>query len=536
MVVLLLSLLVIRGVVVDPAGKPVAQVRVTALPAGEASVTKTDGTFALEPAEWPEELLVARTGLGTRRVAVPPAQTDVVLPPIVLKKAATVRVRVHRGADDAPLIVRIAPNREEADPQWLGIRRLGPKETTATFTDLDAGAYTILLEGDQPLKRMSGFSVVAAGDTRTVEIQPKHGLAEAHFTVGGKPLANAEITLTRAATRWETTLKTDAGGAYHGVVWERGDFDVSVRAANVNASFAGRVAIPDAALARFGFDVADRRIRGRVVDAKGNPVPNAQVALRMMGNHYAVTRRARTSDDGRFAYDGVYAGPLAIRVNAPRYLRPAPTELTLGEDDRERDVTIVLADGYARTLQIVDTHGTALGGATILCASGPIIRSMATTGADGRASIGTPIEEGSTLYIVPREGSLAIRTIAANDDREALRIVVPPANASLNIETLTTDGAPLPEVSLLMRVNGEVVPPEVAREMNRHQGVALLTNENGIASLPHIPAGVYEFWPYRTDEEAANLIAAADALAAPINVNVQAGENHATVRFQKKRY
>jgi hypothetical protein len=535
MVVLLcVYLLAVRGIVSDAAGKPVPNVRVTPLPAGEASLTDTNGTFVVDPKEWPEELLVAKRGLGTQRIAVPPAQTDVALKPIVMKNAATIRVRVARGAERGPLLVRITPNREEAEPQWVGIRRLAARETTASFTDLDAGAYTVLVEGDQPLKRISGFSVVGAGDTRTVDIQPKTGIAEARFTIGGKPFANGDVTLTRAGTRWETTLKTDAEGVYEGVVWDRGDFDVSVKGANVNAAFAGRVQIPDEPLARFAFDVADRRLSGRIVDAKGNPVASAQVALRMTGSHYAVTRRTRSDQEGRFVYDGVYAGALSVRANAPRYLRPDATELVLAESDKSREVTIVLADGYERTLQVVDGHGVAREEATILCATGSKVRAMTTTDANGRATIGTPADEESTLYVVPREGSLAIATLRARDERHSLRIIVPPANASLNIETLTTEGAPLPEVALLMRVNGDVVPPEVARELSRHQGINLMTNENGIATLLHIPAGVYEFWPYRTDEEAADLIATAAALAAPINVNVLAGENTATVRFRKR--
>ena len=111
---------------------------------------------------------------------------------------------------------------------------------------------------------------------------------------------------------------------------------------------------------------------------------------------------------------------------------------------------------------------------------------------------------------------------------------MPAANASLEVATLTTDGGALPDVSLLMRYNGQLLPPEVAAELQRQQGVAFGTNENGIARLANIPAGVYEFWPYRSEAEASALLASASALSAPIVVNVVTGENKATVRFQRK--
>jgi hypothetical protein len=117
-------------------------------------------------------------------------------------------------------------------------------------------------------------------------------------------------------------------------------------------------------------------------------------------------------------------------------------------------------------------------------------------------------------------------------ENDVIRIVVPAGSASLEISTRTTDDAPLPDVGFLMRYNGELIPPSVAREMHRYQGIQLGTDANGTAVLHPIPPGTYELWPYRTEEEAAAILEV--ATAAPINVNVITGPNKATVRFRKR--
>jgi len=93
----------------------------------------------------------------------------------------------------------------------------------------------------------------------------------------------------------------------------------------------------------------------------------------------------------------------------------------------------------------------------------------------------------------------------------------------------------MPSLSLLMRYNGELLPPDIAHLLESQQGQALTTDESGVARLAHIPPGVYEFWPYTADSEAEAVLASMSTMAAPIVVNVITGENEAVVRFQKRR-
>ena len=130
---------------------------------------------------------------------------------------------------------------------------------------------------------------------------------------------------------------------------------------------------------------------------------------------------------------------------------------------------------------------------------------------------------------MPREGAFAIV-----GPRDPDRVTLPRPSSSLRIVTRSTDGAPLPNVELLMSFNGTVVPPAVARRIGVLQGLRLTTNADGEALLRNIPPGWYQFWPYRGEEEAGAILAAS-ALEAPIALNVKTGENTVAVDFQKMR-
>jgi hypothetical protein len=92
----------------------------------------------------------------------------------------------------------------------------------------------------------------------------------------------------------------------------------------------------------------------------------------------------------------------------------------------------------------------------------------------------------------------------------------------------------MPPFSLLMRYDGELVPPEVAEALSAMQGLQLMTGSGSEAHLQNIPSGSYEFWPYRTEDEAQSIAASADAHLPPIRVNVRVGENKIVVKFAEK--
>ena len=115
-----------------------------------------------------------------------------------------------------------------------------------------------------------------------------------------------------------------------------------------------------------------------------------------------------------------------------------------------------------------------------------------------------------------------------------LEVYLPSSTSSLQILARTTDGKTMPPFSLLMRYDGELMPAEVAEQLTEVQGLRLAPGADGEAHLHNIPSGSYEFWPYRSASEAESIVAAGSAFVAPIQVNVQTGENKIAVKFARR--
>ena len=128
--------------------------------------------------------------------------------------------------------------------------------------------------------------------------------------------------------------------------------------------------------------------------------------------------------------------------------------------------------------------------------------------------------------MLPKEGSIAIERV---EGTEPLVIRVPEGASSLRLALKTEAGEVFSDMSVLMRIDGVVIPPAIAR-LIANRGFLLVTNEEGNIALQHIPPGTYEFWPYRTSAEGQMLYETAAEFAAPISMRVLAGETNATVR------
>jgi hypothetical protein len=161
---------------------------------------------------------------------------------------------------------------------------------------------------------------------------------------------------------------------------------------------------------------------------------------------------------------------------------------------------------------------------------------MSGTNASGNADVALPAGSSCEIYVLPKEGSLALRTLAAAEPAtgsEPLLIRVPEGSSSLRLALKSVEGEPFPGMILLMRIDGVVIPPAIARLLGS-RGFSLMTNDEGSVSLQHIPPGTYDFWPYRTTIEGQMLYETATEFDAPISLTVRTGENNATVRFQAR--
>jgi hypothetical protein len=158
----------------------------------------------------------------------------------------------------------------------------------------------------------------------------------------------------------------------------------------------------------------------------------------------------------------------------------------------------------------------------------------ALTDDERRTNVAIPADEAATLFVIPTSGAFGVQRVAREHDGKRLKIYLPRATSSLLIKALTTDGDAMSPFSLLMRFNGEIVPPVVAAELSDRLGLQLMTSDASEALLLNIPSGSYELWPYRTEVEVEMILETGYAVAAPIFVNVRTGENKVAVKFAKR--
>jgi hypothetical protein len=277
--------------------------------------------------------------------------------------------------------------------------------------------------------------------------------------------------------------------------------------------------------------IPDRRITGRITDAAGHPAAAADVILRSTGRDITPTVRTRSDADGRFAFSGVRAGSQLLLVNPRELLRPDPLRFEVGEEERTHAIDVVARGGRALPFTVRDRHDAPLPGALVVAAT-PTgrVRARAYSDERGDGLLLVPDGERAAAWVFPSDGSLAVTQI--DPSAAAVHIVVPAATSTLRVATLTSNDMPITELSLLLRVNGEMISPEVADEWQAQRRGSLVTDGEGKVVLSALPSGLYELWPYRTELEADLLQQSSPAAAA--SLTVVPGDNEVTLRFRRK--
>lgn len=440
--------------------------------------------------------------------------------------AATLRVAVSRNGFTGPMTIAVAPRLEGMLPAWSATKTLAAGESAVRFADLKEGLYLVLASGPQPLQRLSA-KVNLGTSGATLRLVVPNGKTELAVTLAGRPLAHARASFTHEELRWQTEVETDERGRYAGPLWEPGPYAANVTRAPGTAPHLVDVTLSSAPLA---IDVPDRHVTGCVRTAEGEAFAGAVVTLRSESTASTLTARTRSGADGCYEFFGVREGPQTLVASAPSYLASDAARFDArGTGSHQAD--LVLTRGEQRTVRVIDGRDAVIAGATLFTSCDGHVKSMATTGADGRAGVAVPAGARCTIYAVPAGGSIAAATF---DSPAELRIRVPDGSSSLRLVLRSDAGEAFSDLRLLMRIDGTVVPPEVARLLSTH-GFALRSNDEGTISLPRIPAGTYEFWPYWTHTEGQAIYEVASEIAAPISVQVLPGRNDATVRLKARQ-
>jgi carboxypeptidase family protein len=439
--------------------------------------------------------------------------------------AATLNVEVSRQGFTGPIEVAVAPRVDGRPPEWSMTRTLPAGKSSVRFDGLTEGLYVVLASGPRPLQRLSAKANLGS-DGSTLRLAIPQSKAVLRAMLGGKPLAGARISLTHDRLRWHTELLTGKDGRFAGELWEPGLYNASVRRDRKTAPHSVDVWLSSKPLT---IDVPDRHVTGRVF-AGGRPLAGAIVFLRAENNESTLTVRTSSAPDGRFAFFGVREGALTLTARAPSYLDSDAAAFELRGSPARHSVDLELTRGEPRAVRVVDTRNAPIGEATLITSCDGQVKSMSVTNATGHADVALPDGARCAIFVLPKGGSIAVQTV---EGPEPLLIRVPDGASSLRLALKSEAGQPFSDMILLMRIDGVVVSPAIARLL-ASRGFSLMTNEEGSLLLQHIPPGDYDFWPYRTTDEGQMLYESVTEFDAPISVKVLAGENNATVRFQAR--
>ncbi|MEO6258742.1 MAG: carboxypeptidase regulatory-like domain-containing protein, partial [Thermoanaerobaculia bacterium] len=400
---------------------------------------------------------------------------------------------------------------------------------------IEPGHYQVRVVGPQPLQRISVRTKVDEGMTEELRMVIDPRELEITTAIGANPLPGATVSLTSVKFNWRATLTTNASGKVAAEIWQPGDYLATVKSDAVSVPFVQMATIDDVERPSLTLRLPDRRIQGKVVDADtGASLPGIQVGLestRLDGMTTAL--RTTTDDTGSFLFRSVGAGKQKLVADSDQYIRPQPVVFDIAESDQSRDVNLRLKRGVETVMVLVDGHGGAVAGASVIEFASGSITGIHMTDAGGTMKVSMPAGDARVFLAIPREGSFVIARVDAAKQGSvgvATRVVVPPGVGTLDLTTRSGGGEPIPNVFFLVRFNGELLPPESLQVFERVQGLRFATDSSGSRRLQHLPAGVYEFWPVANPREARNVLSNPVANA-PTSVEVRAGGNSAVLTF-----
>ena len=441
--------------------------------------------------------------------------------------AATLQVEVRRNGFAGPIEVALAPRIEGRLPEWSESKTIAAGASAIAFPDLAPGLYIVLARGPQALQRLGAKANVGA-EGSTVRLTIPKSKTALRVTLGGRPLARATVALQHEELHWTTELTTGDDGRFAAALWEPGLYNAGIRP---EAGAGSHVVDVTLAAEPVTIDVPDRHITGRVLDEDGNPLGAALVILRTENSGGTLTVSTTSTAGGAFAFFGVREGAHSLTARAPSFLNSDAVSFELRGPSAVRSADLKLLRGSQRSVRVVDERNAPVANATLYTACDGHVKSTTVTSADGRSSVAIPDRASCTIYALPKEGSIGVARVTG---AASLVIRVPDGSSSLKLALKSEAGAPFADLWLLMRIDGTVVPPAIARQF-LSRGLSLVTNDEGTISLAQIPPGTYEFWPYRSEAEGQMIYDMAADFAAPISVNVLTGENDATVRFKAYR-
>jgi large repetitive protein len=337
----------VSGRVVFSDGTPVADARVTSMPAGvNAATTDANGAFTLKQLPRTPLSLVAMAiddlGLRSAPVRVTPPSRDVT---ITFATPARIEGRVVDRTTSQPVTsFNVTATRRESGPMGRGAD-VNSADGTFVLKRVQPGSVDLRVTAPGYVSGIASDLLVEEGKTLTgVEVKLDRGArVVGHVTANGNAAAGVHVRFGSRA-RHSGMAETDANGDYvldgvpageqtldftkQGLVTKRKTVEVAE----------GKEARVDADLDR------GREIHGRVVDRSGQAIPGARISAHTPTAPYSAS--ATSEDDGKFTVSGLEDGRYNVSAQKNGYVGASVDDV---DPAAGRDVTLTLDRGATIT-------------------------------------------------------------------------------------------------------------------------------------------------------------------------------------------
>ncbi|MCU1350661.1 MAG: hypothetical protein JWO56_3691 [Acidobacteria bacterium] len=514
---------VVSGRVLNTKEEPIGGAQLVRSDGRVQAIADEQGQFRSELAEpLPDEVVVTQVHFASAPIPLHDLSGDVDLGIIHLSAGAKLTLRLVRAEGvNTPLRARLLrENPTKYEPTPVAVRETLDNDDQLTFTDLSAGTYVVLVEGKEPLQRLSKKIEIKESDVDTqLRIAPFH--LDGSVRIGEEPLHGGSIELQDAVHSWRTSVPVDDGGRFGGSMWQSGKVAGFLTAPNIHEL----VRSPDLGADPSAWDITfkSRYIRGRIFeDDTRQPVSQPSLRLQITSGENQSNSMVPVQEDGGYSILAVKAGTYDLRVDAPDHV-PAKATVNVSEEDTpERQIDIPLVRGVQLALDLAWPSGEAVAGATVLegiATDGLNPERTYTTDGTGRVTLNLRRGDVKTLYVLPREGSFTVAHVVAPEKPDAgpVQVIVPPPGGALRAEMRDANDQTVPAM-LLFRFNGELIPqPVIMRLTGQYQSAPMLR-------VPSLPAGAYELWAVTLPPYQYATLAGRVPNRPPLRVGLTAGE------------
>ena len=196
---------------------------------------------------------------------------------------------------------------------------------TASFTDLVAGNYTVVVVAPSGDTGQTTVAVAAGGSASTsVALAPQATLSGTITDSSSNPLDGASVFIQSTSDPQQGyAVVTAADGTYSATGVAPGTYDVTVVADGYLATTQAVIVVPGAATVNAVLVPSTTTISGTLVDTANNPVPNGEVTILDSSGH--TVGMATVAANGSYQVTTAAGTNLQLQVSAEGYLPPATT-------------------------------------------------------------------------------------------------------------------------------------------------------------------------------------------------------------------